>query len=113
METFTYNGSEASLYNLLIWWNKMVSFEHSDDCQPEPGVMHCCEGKPSKSNAIIGSEGRMVRREDPIPIYFEFLKGKRAGERYNVHPGDMFLFEDGKFSYKEWYECVVISQDWP
>lgn len=109
--TFIYTGSEANLYDLLMWWGKMAPFEHSDEC--DTNGLHCCEGKPYTANALIGAEVSATKHGDPFPIYFQFLKGKRAGKKYDLNPGDMILFDNGEFSFKESCECVVISQDWP
>lgn len=113
MNKFTWDGTESGLYNLLIWWYGLVPYKHMDDCEPEPGSIHCCENQAEPPNALIGMEPRASKHGGPLPIYFEFTKGKRAGTRYDMSPGDTIFYEDGKFSYLESFECVVISQDWP
>ncbi len=113
MNTFTYTGTESNLYDLLIWWGQLVPFEHLDDCEQDPGALHCCEGIPRASNALIGLSDRSTIHGEPLPIYFQFSDGKRAGMKYNLHPGDKIIYKDGKFSILQWFECVAISQDWP
>jgi len=114
MKHFTWDGTESGLENLLIWWGTVEPFVHSENCEGQEITLHCCEGEPSHiGNASIGMEARSTRHDEALPIYFEFLAGKRAGTRYDMHPGDTIFYEDGKFSFKESFECVVISQDWP
>lgn len=112
-ETFTWDGTEEKLYELLMWMMEKFPYQHSEDCVDSEVTLHCCSGLPTRANAQVGMEARTVRHGGPLPIYFEFTKGKRAGLKYQMSPGDQIFFEDGKFSFLESWECVVIGQDWP
>lgn len=113
MDSFTWDGTEDGLYNLIIWWGTRVPVEHKDECDHK--TLHGCVGEPVlTSNAILESSPRKVEKNGEIPVLFRFIKGKRAGKGYEMYPGDTLFYEgDGKFAYKESFECVVISQDWP
>ena len=115
MKSFTWDGTETGLYDLLIWWGTVEPFEHNPGCDPEmrDRTLDCCMPEEPIGNALLGGGHKPAKHGEPFPLYFQFFKAKNAGKKYDMHPGDTIFYEDGKFSYKESFECVVISQDWP
>lgn len=112
MESFKYTGTESNLYDMLIWWSRMSPVTHNQE-SIHTGTIECCFGNHFDWNAQIGAEATATKHGEPIPIYFEFTKGKNKGRKFSMYPGDIIIFEDGRFSLKQSGECVVQSQDWP
>lgn len=88
MSEFTYERTEASVYNLMIWWGQVIPFEHSDDCTHDPHYIHCCFGKPSKSRATI-EMASCVERGEFIDIIFTNLD---TGASARLKSGDKIVY---------------------
>lgn len=113
MNSFTWDGTVDGIINMAVWWNKNLEVVDrysgvTVDELLDKGFTRCFEEPEYKHepNANLYGKG--------VDVYFTFTKGRRTGLSYKMFPGDTVFYDgEGKFSYLESCECVVISQDWP
>jgi hypothetical protein len=113
-----WDGTEACLENLLIWWGTLWPFEHSDDCDANSRetTLHCCGGQPRSPEAYrfsLESFDDCVARYEPKELPLVFGKD---GVKKKVNIGDRFYFRNGEIEVVETensipgFECPVHKE---